>query len=301
MSDGWPEERIARWGDPGWWDAQIDAALDEPDPVLCNLRITLAHQELSLALRRVTGGAGAANFHTWAVWGSKKAGRTIRREDVPWLRRVPGARRPLGVASERILGGNVTVLDDIGHESARFVCTFPDLEAFAAPLGADRELLRETYRHYHAAALEDDPDRRDEHTLLANLLAILHEHRRLEPYIDDSIPRPLRRFVTSRLLDFRVGPEALEVSRDVPAGAGYPDTLITVESARLEDFLREWDRTPHTVAGSAAADWTKIADRMNFICDLFRTRHRDPGLFAPPYPSDQRDAILAGRVPAGPL
>ena len=56
-----------------------------PDPELCNLRITLAHEDMLLALRRVTGADCGANFHTWAVWGSKTAGRTIRQEDVPFL------------------------------------------------------------------------------------------------------------------------------------------------------------------------------------------------------------------------
>src|ERR1044072_4703319 len=116
MSDLWPSDRRAHWRDPGWWDAGIDTAVGEPDPALRNLRITLAHQELSLALCEVTGEAAAANFHTWAVWGSTKAGRTIRQEDVPWLRHVPGARRSLDVASSRILDGNVTVIDDIGRE-----------------------------------------------------------------------------------------------------------------------------------------------------------------------------------------
>ena len=301
MSDGWPNDRRGHWNDPGWWDEGIDAAVREPDPVLRNLRITLAHQELSLALLDVTGDGAAANFHTWAVWGSKKAGRTIRQEDVPWLRRLPGARRPLDVASRRILGGNVTVLDDIGRETARFVCTYPDIDRFVAGLPADRGGLGEAYRHYFAAAGEADPDRRDEHMLLANLLAILHEHRRLEPYIDDSIPRPLRRVVTRRLLDFSLGPDSLEVSRDVPAGAGFPTSLRTVESDDLEQFLREWDRTHGTVDGSAAADWTKIADRMNFICDLFRTRQRDPELFADPYSPRQRERVWAGEVPDGPL
>ncbi len=299
MSDVWPDDRRAHWHDPGWWDEGIDAAVREPDPVLRNLRITLAHQELSLALREVTGEAAAANFHTWAVWGSKKAGRTIRQEDLPWLRRVPGGRRSLDVASQRILGGNVTVLDDIGRETARFVCAYPDTDGFLVDFSSERDGLGEAYRHYMAAAGEADPDRRDEHMLLANLLAILHEHRRLEPYIDDSIPRPLRRLVTRRLLDFSLGPETFDVSADVPAG--FPTTLRTVESDDLEQFLREWDRNPGTVAGSAAADWTKIADRMNFICDLFRTRQRDPELFADPYSPRQREQVWAGEVPEGPL
>ena len=60
----------------------IDSANDEPNPTLCNLKITLAHKELAQRLSEVTGHDAGANFHTWAVWGSKKAGVTIREEDL---------------------------------------------------------------------------------------------------------------------------------------------------------------------------------------------------------------------------
>jgi hypothetical protein len=62
--------------------ADIDAVLAERDPVLCNLRITLAHRRLSGLLQEVTGADAGANFHSWAVWGSKKAGVTVRQEDL---------------------------------------------------------------------------------------------------------------------------------------------------------------------------------------------------------------------------
>jgi hypothetical protein len=42
--------------------------------------VTRAHYLLSLALRDVVGAGSGANFHTWAVWGSRKAGVTIRQE-----------------------------------------------------------------------------------------------------------------------------------------------------------------------------------------------------------------------------
>jgi hypothetical protein len=350
----WPSDRTCRFGDGDWWQAEIDAATVPGDPALCNLRITLLHHELSLALRSVTGAESGANFHTWAVWGSKKAGRTIRQEDVPWLRPAAAAAgglaggrataalaasqrsrrtssiaaalgaalalrriagRTLDRATERILGGNVTVLDDIGRATARFVTTVREqgdergLDAFLASLrpgptrAGSQDLLRRAYRHYFDASRADDPDRRDEHMLLANLLAILHEHWRLEPYIDASIPRPLREIVTARLLRFTAGAEALSVSRDVPARAlaAFPRTLLTIESAELDRFLDGWDRTPDSATGSAASDWTEIGDRMNFIVDLFRSRHGDATLFAPPYGTHQRDAVLAGAIPAGPL
>ncbi|MEA2390309.1 MAG: hypothetical protein QOK31_418 [Solirubrobacteraceae bacterium] len=340
--------------------ARIDGAIAGADPVLCNLRITLAHEELSLALREITGADSGANFHTWAVWGSKKAGRTIRQEDLPLLPRAawavgalagagggateararPGrhvglpvaagtaagaalsrtARALLARAASQIFAGNVTVLTDIGRQTARFVGAFADrgpgdedrLEDFLAALRpgsaytGGQDLLRGAYRHYFCAGRENDRDRRDEHMLCANLLAILHEHERLEPYIQASIPRPLRGFVTKHLLGFAVGDEAMKVSSDVipRTPTPFPDTLRTIESPELEAFLcgpDGWDRTPDSTRGSAAHDWTKLADRMNFIVDLFRTRQTDPNLFSPPFTALQREAIVAGRIPAGPL
>jgi hypothetical protein len=359
-AEPWLAERVPHWDDDRWWQAQIDAAVAGTDPVICNLRITLTHQELSLALRRILGPGSGANFHTWAVWGSKTAGRTIRQEDLPYLlrgalgagtvlgasctaalahasfnRRVGlsfaagatvgvtlnrAARALLDRATDRIFGGNATVLTDIGRQTARFVSAFshPDdrkedrLEEFLARLrpgpaaSGGQDLLHGAYCHYHAAICEADPDRRDEQMLCGNLLAIRHEHERLDPYIDTSVPHPLRQIVTKHLLSFAVGAEAMNVGGDVPSlgPAQFPETLQTIESPELDELLcgpHGWDRTPNTVAGSAARDWTNLSDRMNFIVDLFRSRQTDPNLFTSPYSAEQREMILAGHVPVGPL
>jgi hypothetical protein len=142
--------------------------------------------------------------------------------------------------------------------------------------------------------------------LLANLSAILHEHIRLQPFIAGSMPRPLRRLVTSRLLHYQVGPDQLDVDEDVPAWdmPGFPTSLRTIENPELLRFLNGpggWDRTPDSYLGSRAHDWSDIKDRMNYICDLFRSRQFDPGLYLQPYTDEQCDCIWDGRVPARPL
>jgi hypothetical protein len=346
------------WGDQRWWRERIDEAVDDRDPVLSNLRITLVHQQLSLALRQLIGQSSGANFHTWAVWGSKTAGRTIRREDLPVPMRLVtpvatlggagaaavirarggprrarghaisvaggaciggGAGRGVGRLADRaadsIFGGNATVLDDIGRQSARFLFAVGNDETFEAfeaqlrpgpPEAGGQDLLRGAYRHYREASRAADPDHRDELMLYANLLAILHEHHRLEPYIDGSLPKPLRRLVTARLLGFSIGHESMRVSANVVPDHGvvFPKTLATIEDrdlAALLDGPGGLDRTPDSLEGSAAHDWANLSDRMNFICDLFRSRQLDPELFEPPYTDAQRAAIAAGRVPAGRL
>jgi len=62
----------------GYLQQQIQLALREPDPVLANLKITRCHYLLAQALERALGPGAGANFHSWAVWGSRKAGVTIR-------------------------------------------------------------------------------------------------------------------------------------------------------------------------------------------------------------------------------
>src|SRR5687767_1475174 len=60
--------------------ADVDAVASIADPVLRNLRITVAYGHLANAFaQRVPGGA---NWCTFATWASKQAGCTIRKEDV---------------------------------------------------------------------------------------------------------------------------------------------------------------------------------------------------------------------------
>lgn len=148
-------------------EARIERAVTEPDPVVSNRLVTESHHALGVALRDVIGDESGANFHSWAVWGSREAGRTIAERDLPGL--VPAAtitgvvlgallgtvlagplgpvlgaviggvvahrivRRGLRRSSEEILTGNRIVLDDIGRATAVFV------EAFASAERHDRD------------------------------------------------------------------------------------------------------------------------------------------------------------------
>jgi hypothetical protein len=353
-------EHHKEWLDADWWRREIDEIISIPDPVLCNLRITLAHYQLSRMLRAVTGADAGANFHTWAVWGSKKAGETIRQEDtrrlkqlthlisgscgvgvvaatltVPWfLPAVAGLtlggvigigpaallRRSLNRTRREILAGNRTVLEDIGNVTARFVSAFyghsqlqPDnLERFLATLtpgkteAGGQALLGRAFLHYYQASYEKDLDRKHEQTFLANCYAILHEHIRLEPYIKAALPAPFRRLITARMLRFYIGGRPLHVHHDVPPDQQqiFPETLRKLDNAELIAFLEgmeAWDRTPNTLESSGAVDWSNLKDRMNFIVDLFRTRHLSSAVFAPPFTDSQETDLLAKRIPAGRL
>ncbi|MHB8862955.1 MAG: hypothetical protein ACYC6N_11160 [Pirellulaceae bacterium] len=63
------------------WNALITDAIETPNPVLSNFKITRVHYLLSCALQDTLGPPAGPNFHSWAVWGSRKAGITIRQED----------------------------------------------------------------------------------------------------------------------------------------------------------------------------------------------------------------------------
>lgn len=138
------------------------------DPVLRNLNITQCYAELSSALARRTG--AGANWCTFAVWASKQAGQSIRREDLlralePALfensdsgravdevtrqarlldsRRsrsevLSAARKAIGLqlavdrVSSAVGRGNLKVFAEIGREFARFLETFLEDDAFDA-------------------------------------------------------------------------------------------------------------------------------------------------------------------------
>ena len=91
------------WADAAWWDEVISRAVDTVDGADANARITHMHYELSMALRAVLGADAGANFHTWAVWGSRKARTTIQGGDVPGI-------RPLAALAGATLGFTASAL-----------------------------------------------------------------------------------------------------------------------------------------------------------------------------------------------
>ena len=342
--------------DAGWWHREIDEVISVRDPILCNLRITQAHYRLSQLLHDVTGEHSGANFHTWAVWGSKKAGETIRQEDTRRLRRAlhlfcgtcglgliaMGAAsnvvtrriagftlgsllslappflfdRTLRRTRHEILEGNRTVLEDIGKVTASFVSVFYDEQKFESETierfierlrpgkteTGGQALLGRAFFHYYQARFEPDLDRKHELMFLANCYAILHEHIRLEPYIRAAIPSLLRRSVTARMLRFYLGGEAMHVHDNVPPARNqvFPETLRVLDNSELIAFLQgmeAWDRSPNTLESSGASDWSDLKDRMNFIVDLFRSRHLSQSVFTSPFTEQQERELMAGRVP----
>jgi len=319
--------------------AELQAIVTRTDPVEANRGITAGHHRLSQLLDATLGPDAGANFHTWAVWGSREAGRTIARRDVagltglvaavgamlaaalawptgwPVVPTAVGAAAVFGLATRLLLDrssrhishGNRMVLDEIGGVTVDFVAAVDaqergDLGAvdrFLAGLDdgptehGGQDLLREAFRAYAAAR---DETARDRHQLVfaANCFAVRHEHIRLQPDIRQAMPWPLRRWITRHLLDFWVGSEHLHVGVDLgPVGAAaFPETLSRLrcqEALRAVADLRDPGRADATLAASGAGDWSCLADRMNYVVDLFRSRHLSPEVFADPYPPRRGD------------
>jgi hypothetical protein len=327
--------------------AALAAIATTPDPVAANRLITRAHHELGHLLAAALGEDTGPNFHTWAVWGSREAGRTIARHDVVgltpavtalgalvgaalgwWggtnpfviavLMAIPFAgmtRLHLARASTHIAHGNRIVIEEIGAATIGFLAAiereragdrravdrFLSTLAPGATEAGGQQLLRRAFAAYAQARDEGDRARRHQLVFAGNCFAVRHEHIRLQHDISRSMPAPLARAITKRLLDFWVGDEHLHVGRDLtPAEPGralpYPVTLqtLTVADARAAvGELRDPRRAEGSLARSAASDWTVLAQRMDYVVELFRTRHLAPGVFDAPYPDTAPDLFAS--------
>ena len=114
-----------------------------------------------------------------------------------------------------------------------------------------------------------------------------------------AIQRRLRVVITDLLMTLRLPGVVLHLGRDVPGE--YPPDLRTIEHAALRVLLEQIDPTPNATAGSGAADWADLSERMHFIAELFRCWHARAELFTAPFTAAQVAAMRQGRRPDGDL
>lgn len=117
------------------------------------------------------------------------------------------------------------------------------------------------------------------------------------------LPAPLGRPLYPVLLDPLGDPDLVRTLERFGAypltGRGLP---LLGRLRRLLVLLLVWLRLHRPVAvGSAACDWAELSDRMRYIFVYFRSRQREESLFEAPFEPEQAAALLAGRVPGGPL
>jgi hypothetical protein len=176
------------------------------------------------------------------------------------------------------------------------------------------------YRRAKAAAGPSDRAVRAQNMLLANLVAVLHEQERLQSAIGKALDAGLgetakaiardrlakdaerqlgehlrglghlvddawERAMTEHVMTLNVAGEVLHLGRDVPPlpdGRMFPVDLSDLTLADLVKVVGTYDRTHGTGVGSAAHDWRRLADRMNYIVNLFRSRQQYGPLFNAP-------------------
>ena len=95
----------------------------------------------------------------------------------------------------------------------------------------------------------------------------------------------------------------LRLNRDVPPLPGRPfvaPDLTPVVVDDLATLFERYDRATEDGRGSRALDWVDLNGRMNFIANLFQSRHHRKELFQPPFGPDVLVQIEAGRIPVTP-
>jgi hypothetical protein len=92
----------------------------------------------------------------------------------------------------------------------------------------------------------------------------------------------------------------MQLDCDVPCLPGVPfvpldlQPVVVSELARL---LQRFDRSHGNGVGSNADDWVKLDDRMNFISNLFVSRHHRVDYYNPPFSDAVLAVIEADRIP----
>ncbi len=92
----------------------------------------------------------------------------------------------------------------------------------------------------------------------------------------------------------------LRLDQDVPPITDQPFTppeMVPVKVEDLDTLLTRFNRSGGDGVGSAAADWVNLDDRMNFIANLFLSRHHRKQLFGPPFNGAVVSDIEAGHIP----
>jgi hypothetical protein len=122
----------------------------------------------------------------------------------------------------------------------------------------------------------------------------------------DMIQTAWARLMTDQVLVLALPTETLRVGRDIPSldpgRPYYPRSLRRLETwpddlIGVGQLVRSFDRTRGNGVGSAAQDWRRFDDRMNWAVTLMRSRQQDLTLFWPPYSREDERRILDGCLP----
>lgn len=297
------------------WGEAIRQACSEPDPVRSNHSITALHYALSEALASALGRDVGPNFHTWAVWGSRKAGATIRQEDLDDA-----------IRNATVIAGTVGAV--IGTIAAIFLgplLHFPSRTSAAitgACLGSvvggwtGRRLA--IWSREEAARLVLEGNRtvlQDIGEQTARFLQLLGDgasKQGRQEFFAGLRPGPTEDYGQDRLAKafglYLAAADSDDVLVQREAMIAGNCEIVYHEHIRLEPYIRGampfiirrcatermmtyeiGDRTlrvganlPGTHTPTAAKDWTKLEERMRYVFALFREFHDAPEVFSTP-------------------
>jgi hypothetical protein len=299
------------------WITAIGDACAEPDLARSNRMITRLHYMLSVALADALGREGGPNFHTWAVWGSRKAGYTIRQEDLDTA--IRNATLTAGIVG-CLIGATTGVF--AGH-----LLQWTS-ETLAAGLGATIGTLTGGWAGRQLAIWSR---RKAAKLMLAGNQTVLQDigeqsARFLELLEDGATPQDRAAFfaglrpgsteqngqdrLATAFQSYLAAFDASDLEAKRAAMIAGNCEVVYHEHIRLEPYIRgampliirrcatqRWmfykigDRVltvyadlPGVPAPTAARNWAKIEQRMRYIYALFRKFHTAPEVFATPFP-----------------
>ncbi len=299
------------------WLRAIEDACAEPDAAHSNQLITKLHYLLSEALADRMGRDGGPNFHSWAVWGSLKAGVTIRQEDLDSA--ISNATMTAGVVGSGI-GAMVGIL--AGH----WLPWLPDYVTAAIGAGIGTLTGGWTGRQIaiwsrgKAARLilrGNQLVMRDIGEQSARFLEMLENGATSEgrkAFFADLRTGPTERQGQDRLAaafhSYLVAFDSKDLEEKRAAMIAGNCEIVYHEHLKLEPYIRGampfivrrcatqrlmtyeigervlmvGEDLPGISASTAARNWTRIEDRMRYVFALFRKFHNAPEVFSMPYP-----------------
>jgi hypothetical protein len=83
----------------------------------------------------------------------------------------------------------------------------------------------------------------------------------------------------------------------IPWPSQIPEALLTLTNQDLIALLQQFGDDTDRLRTRGADNWSRLSDRMGFICALFRSAQQSADLFDQPFSKDCRDDFVHGVVP----
>jgi hypothetical protein len=299
------------------WLRAIEDACAEPAPARSNQLITKLHYVLSEALANRIGRDGGPNFHSWAVWGSLKAGVTIRQEDLDSA--ISNATMTAGIVGS-VIGAAVGIL--AGHwlpwVSDYFTAaTGAGIGTFTGGWTGRQIAIWSRGKAARLILRGNQLVMRDIGEQSARFLEMLENgatSQGREAFFAGLRTGPTERQGQDRLAtafhSYLVAFDSNDMEKKRAAMIEGNCEIVYHEHLKLEPYIRgamPWivrrcatqrlmtyeigervltvgEDFPGTSAPTAARNWTRIEDRMRYVFALFRKFHSAPEVFSMPYP-----------------